>query len=768
MSDTEFHFTDNKYLFSFQDETQLWISREFLEKYPQLPFYDIIKHSEKYEDGSYYIDIPSSPMNKVFSFLMDKNMDISSLNLRDSYDIYCTLVEYPAVINLITPQQQEELLYYSFLIKMMKITKVDIEYLYASNISLEYICPSCIKDIFPSLEELIINVNSNYKKSELLLNPNSDEYIMEYIRVVNRFSMNSEKYEYYTESEMNEYNKISTLDLNNMYYSSELIDSITEKKQKNELPKLYEYMLSEAIYIDDYSSVEYVKLQMNIIKNVNTEMDYYTRYQLKCFRKMLEEGVFDGVTILNISWIKNLIDRIDDNLLNSIITTHVFPYVTELIYDDDGSFPLSSIKKECFPKLHIIKYDTEMINVSNFESLFPMDLISMVDTIHIYTNKFKQDEEVAIHKIILNFPHLKELIEKELISLDTICIDSSDFKNIRKLDYFMNYKHNISCLDITFKNCKEHINDDQVNEMDMRNSLEQFLKSNVIQHLDKLNLSFDENISLEYLEWISTLLNNNGFYAFHELSFNLCCINKDSSSEYFTIFNNILSKLIPKASIVNIGNCYLTDINQLISKGCFCNTTELTLEIRDLPDDSFLEVYTKEYFPQLKSIKLCKCDSNEWWSAFILEFIKYINNKDFLSSTTVLLHYISRFYQDYIYDLYTSVFRFKYDTNSFMDTIKCTGEQHIRQYEIEALFDCINENKTKNLRSLRTYVKFDEELSKLINNIANEKIPKLEEFICYYYGDYISDEQASMCYQQLKTSPFIQENHLFYKLERME
>ncbi|KAK8805683.1 hypothetical protein WA158_002339 [Blastocystis sp. Blastoise] len=752
-------------LFSFQDETKLWISKEFIEKYQQLPFYDIIEHSEKYEDGSYYLDILPFHIEKVISFLMDKNMDISSLNLRDSYDIYCTLVEYPAVIsneqqsdllfhlkqlfiiylkennwrvigygknngqhmpmdifildrasifikNLITPQQQEKLLYYSFLIKMMKITKVDIEYLYASNISLEYICPKCIQEIFPSLEELYITVNSNYKKTELLLNPNSDEYIMEYIRLVNgfRFSMNSEKYEYYTESEMNEYNKISTLDLNNI----------------------------EAIYIDDYSSVEicetadeYVLQDTVVIQFDN----YYTRYQLKCFRKLLEEGVFDGVTILNISWIKNLIDRIDDNLLNSIITTHVFPNVTELIYDDDGSFPLSSIKKECFPKLRIIKYDTEMINVPNFESLFPMDLISMVDTIHIYTNKFKQDEEVAIR--------LDNLVYTHSIHIDGI-VDSSDFKNIRKLDYFMNYKHNISCLDITFKNCKEHINDDQVNEIYMRNSLEQFLKSNVLQHLDKLNLSFDENISLEYLEWISTLLNNNGFYAFHELSFNLCCINKDSSSEYFTIFNNILSKLIPKASIVNIG------------------------KISDLPDDSFLEIYTKENFPQLKSIKLCKCDSNEWWSVFILEFIKYINNKDFLSSTTVLLHYISRFYQDYIYDPSTSVFRFKYDTNSFMDTIKCTGEQHIRQYEIEALFDCINENKTKNLRSLRTYVKFDEELSKLINNIANGKIPKLEEFICYYYGDYISDEQASMCYQQLKNSPFIQENHIFYKLERME
>ncbi|KAK8793347.1 hypothetical protein WA158_004706 [Blastocystis sp. Blastoise] len=203
MSENKSILTEDTY------ETQLCIPKEFIEKYPQLPFYDIIKHSDKYDDGSYYIDIPYSPMKTVIQFLTEENNDISSLNLKDSYDIFRTLVEYPVSIDneiqsdllihvkelfykylkennftayglydschelcmpmmlfssdtiicikgLFTPKRKDELFYYSLLIKMMNITQVSIEYDYASTIPLEYICPSCIKDIFPSLEELKI------------------------------------------------------------------------------------------------------------------------------------------------------------------------------------------------------------------------------------------------------------------------------------------------------------------------------------------------------------------------------------------------------------------------------------------------------------------------------------------------------------------------------------------------------------------------------------------------------------------------------------
>ncbi|KAK8789843.1 hypothetical protein WA158_006623 [Blastocystis sp. Blastoise] len=278
MSASEFCFIDDKYLFTFQDETQLWISREFIEEYPQLPFYDIIKHSEKYEDDSYYVDIPYYPMNKVIDSLMGDNVDIFSLDLKDSYDIYKILDEYSVKVDndmqsdlifhvkelfinyleennytvnkyekyltnhdklsipiemfnlkekkeihidgLFTPQRKDGFLYYSLLIKMMNVTKVDITYDYSSKIPLEYICPKCIKDIFPFLEEISIIVSTHYKKK------------------------------------MNEYNKMSSLNMSNIYDHDDLDIAYDERKETNRLPKLYRYIIDEAIYTDDYSEIK--------------------------------------------------------------------------------------------------------------------------------------------------------------------------------------------------------------------------------------------------------------------------------------------------------------------------------------------------------------------------------------------------------------------------------------------------------------------------------------------------------------------------------
>ncbi|KAK8801956.1 hypothetical protein WA158_006351 [Blastocystis sp. Blastoise] len=221
--------SQEKYLFTFQDEKQLWISKEFIEKYPQFPFQDIIQHSEKYEDDSYYVDMPSLSMEKVIQFLSDDNMDIDSLDLDDGADIYKTLVEYSIdmrderindllfhieelfynylskneyyslhkcdlstnhtvlfnsqnkvirIYGLTTPQRKDELLRYSLLFKMMNIDHVEITYQYAPNIPSEYIYPSCIKEIFPLVSQLKIYVIvKNYLKGDTLLNPNSDEYI---------------------------------------------------------------------------------------------------------------------------------------------------------------------------------------------------------------------------------------------------------------------------------------------------------------------------------------------------------------------------------------------------------------------------------------------------------------------------------------------------------------------------------------------------------------------------------------------------------------
>ncbi|KAK8795566.1 hypothetical protein WA158_000223 [Blastocystis sp. Blastoise] len=787
MSTTEFQLTEAKYLFTFQDETQLWISKEFIDKYQQFPFQDIIKHSEKYEDGSYYIDMPSFSMNKVIDFLMEENIDISSLNLKDSYDIYETLVEYSVTLdkeiqsdllfhvkelfyeylednffdvagyyckdiesrmpmelynlkekeirvnNLFTPKRKEELLYYSLLFKMMNVTKVEIRYDYASNIPLEYICPSCIKDIFPSLKELKITVNMHYKKTDQLLNLNSDEYIMEYNRL---FSINdyeieySEEYECYTESEMKKYNKISSLDPNKLYYSHNLIDTIAKRREKNEIPKLYKYLVNEAMYTNDYSKVEISKTEDEYTLKDIIKIEYddktndktfiidkvYTKHgisQLLCltsymctskiifeeylydqidpifFMKLFEEGIFDSLTTLSINTIKLLTNKIDKNLFNKVMTTHVFPNVTELIYDDDNDA------------------------TENFKSIFPVNLISMIDTIRIKKIVTSQNEEIALL--------LDDLAYTHSIHIDGI-VGYSNSDTIKKLDCFENYKQNIDSLDINFENGNP-------NKIDKGNLLERFLKSNIVEHLNDLDVSFHKNISMEYLNWISTLFNDNKFKTIHKLRIDLL-INENSSSEYLTGYENIISKLIPKASIVTIKCCTMTFINRLISKGCFLNTTQLNLVINDIPDDSFYEIYTTENFPKLKSIGLDKYNNRELLGSFIKAICTYMNNNNFPSSSIVQLSDICDRLSnnDYIYDPNTSIFRCKYDTNSFMNTIISNKD----------IYD-------------------EEQLSKLIKFIITGKFPKLKyiSFICD-----ISYKQIKTNKQQLKDSAFIQENHV--------
>ncbi|KAK8791783.1 hypothetical protein WA158_005160 [Blastocystis sp. Blastoise] len=820
MSDTEFHFTDDKYLFTFQDETKLWISKEFIKKHQQLPFYDIIKHSEKYGDGSYYIDILPFHIEKVISFLMDETMDISSLNLRDSYDIYKTFVDYPFTIDneiqndllyhvkelfvnylkensyykyyllgLFSQQQKDDLLYYSLLFKMMNVIRVEIEYEYSSNIPVEYICPSCIKDIFPSLEELKITAITHYKKTNQLLNPNSDEYTKEYIRLEDTYKYKENKpydYDYYTESEMNEYNKISSLYFDNSYYSHDSIDSYNGKRQKNELPKLYKYIVNEAIYTDNYSHVETskteeeytIKDQVRIIYDDKANdktfcineisskwgisqllslpsyllisrirLDPYinSNNDVIIFIKLLEEGVFDSLTILTINWIISLTRRIDNNLFNKVITTHVFPNVTELVYDDDDEyFESSIIQKECFPKLHIVNYNTHTYTAS-CESTFPMNLISSIDIIHLNKIDNDQQQKMAIfldslvytHSIhidgidnmIYYFPHLKELLENKLISVHKFYIDSVNSENVKKLDYFENYKQNIDYLNISFS---DEIYKDGTNKTNIRNSFERFFKNDFLQHLNTLVVSL---------------------YSYGE----------QISSEYLIILENIMKQLISMAAIITITS-NMAFINRLIRKGCFHNTTQLTLLINDQPNDTFCELYTINNFPQLKSIQFGQYENRKWWCDFIIQLCRYIHNRNFPSSSIIQLVDTSCD-DDYIYNPNTSILQSKYCFHLSIDSIIGTKEKEICDYEIETLFDSIDRNKIHNLKHLELYICDEDQLPKLIDYITYGKIPKLKEFICNINYD-ISLSEFDMYEKQLSDSPFIQNNHMYINFNK--
>ncbi|KAK8809764.1 hypothetical protein WA158_000707 [Blastocystis sp. Blastoise] len=847
MSEVIAELAEDKYLFTFQDETQLWISKDFIKKYQQLPFQDAIKHTDKYEDGSYYIDIPYSPMNKVIHFLMEENIDISSLNLKDSYDIYKTLFEYSEDINdnkiidllyhikelfynylkeneysvykyvdnmeinekiiipvelfnlgekkihingLITLQGKEELLYYSLLFYLMNITEVEITYDYASNIPLEYICPSCIKDIFPSLKKLIIRVTTNRKMSDILLNPNTDEYLEIYFSHFYKYKYKIEdpwKYGYYTESEMIEYNNDIPEYSNLLHYHDELIDSIIDVFDKNKIPKLYKYVINEAIYTNDYSEVEVREKNEEgiIIDEVSIEFDDKTNERIFYFGgisskfctsqilnlplccsitqiktnyyssltddteiilKAFEEGFFDSSTILNIEWIKHLADDTDETLFMKIMANHVFPNVIELLFENslmDEQFELPLINKDYFPKLHIITFGTASC-IDNYESLFSTNKLSMIDTYNINGNIKNKEKFIPLldslaythsmhfdtfNDIVYDFPHLKDLLEKNHISFDNLYIDSLPDIN-------------------TYLFTDNEGNDDVANKTKIRNSLERFLKSNILNHVNDLCVSFDKTISLEYLKWISNTFNDNKINTIPTLTINLTPITEDSFSEYLTAYENIMEILIPKASSVNMCYSTITFINRLIRKCCFSNTNKLSLEIYDTPDDTFYGLYTTENFPLLKSITLSNSYNSKWWSTFIENLCKYMNNTHFPSSTTIHLSNLNA-HENYIFDSNAFILRCKQDTNLFMNKFICTKNESMSKSEIQELFD---------------YIYDEEQLSKLINFITTGKIPKLEEFIMNINKD-ISDEKINIYKQQLNDSLFIQENHVSYEFD---
>ncbi|KAK8798789.1 hypothetical protein WA158_007873 [Blastocystis sp. Blastoise] len=854
MSDAEFHFTDDKYLFTFQDETQLWIPKRIIEEYPQLPFQNLIQHSDKYGDGSYYIDMLPFHMEKVIHFLMEENIDVLLFNLRDSFDIYKIFVEYSVVISkeiqrnlifhieelfvdylnennyrvyvynnvpsfimeyfsstkkklsihgLITPEKQKELLYYELLFKMMNITEVDINYEYASNIPIEYICPSCIQDIFPSLKELRVTVTTNYVKSDKLLNPNSDEYIMEYCTFCDLYGINpkiKENCEYYSESEMNNYNKISSFIYRKYIYPYNVIDSYKMRKELNKLPKLYERILNEAIYINDYSQIEtnqqtydyVVEDQIceyndntgdNIfsIEKLNTECGFYQLLHLPiCYSisqinvktdnyseifaipllNAFKDGIFDSITSLGIRWFSLWNASFADNQFLDMITTHVFPNVTKLIYDFDIiSFPLKSINSKCFPKLHIIDYEIT-IHFDDLDNLFPNELMSIIDTIYvseIFSDKQNiyefLDNLVYTHSIHINgidgfidyFPHSTELLEKGLIYFDNKDINIESYESIEDLNldyYYYNINNKIDSLEIRFGKNDEDINNYIISkENKMKCSLEKLFNSHLVQHLQSYCVSFEKNISIKELKWINSL--------FKENTFNIPNIKGDLLTDTFPLFQR---------------SGYTHIINQLICNGYFHNINKFILYMNDISEDICSKVYTKENFPKLKYIHV-EIDGKEKWLPFIQQLYSYFTYKDFQPSFNICFKdtaYIGG-KMSILYNI-DSILEFHYDSSLYSETLSI----HIYQLayklnnEIEALFDFIGKQGIQQLKRIKLYIYYETVLHKIIDMIINEQIPNLNEFICSYQTN-ISQEQLNMYKQQLSNSSFIQKNHGHYE-----
>ncbi|KAK8805926.1 hypothetical protein WA158_002582 [Blastocystis sp. Blastoise] len=874
MSENKSILTEDKYLFTFQDETQLWISRELLEKYPQFPFHDIIQHSDKYEDGSYYIDIPSMSMDKVISLFNDKNIDISSLNLRDSYDIYRTLFEYSVTLDkeiqsdllfhveelfidylkanhyaiygnkkkkhqltipmevfnsetkilfingLITSLQMELLFYYSLLIKMMNIKQVDINYEYASNIPLEYICPSCIKDIYPSLRKLTISETIHYNKSDELLNPNTEEYLKEYTVFCNKYGYemkNNETYEYYMKSEMKRYNEVSPFNKTVAESQNYELDSYFERVKMNALPKLYKCNIDETLYVNDFSQIErsqnndsYILMnKIGIEYDIKTGSETLYIYELnseygitqllsvplyssiseinisgyKSIQKRFtipivnafENGVFDSIKTINALW---FLEMLEDN---KWIQKHIFPNVTKFIYDDRDKFmSMSLVNKERFPGLHIIHYGVNF-DESDLQNLFPGRFISMIDTIILndYDERLESvtpflDDLAFNHSIhidglydnINDLSHREELLEKNIISLpDDLEVNACEEYYYDSLLKYYKYAENqkLKTFNIIFLYIWRR-DDDYDIEYRERNGLDKFEEitsdnEEITSDYEEYEEVHDTPIGDDMEDDLELLFESSSLDHLDSFSFELKQIGSESSSEYFSMIQDILKKIIPKSSDVSLnGIPHYNIIEGLIENGYFHNTAQLKLELRNFSISSFFELYTKNNFPQLKNIDI-SC-SKISFEPFMETLCLCLRKDSFLSSTTVSLN------DNICYNPSYSILQCKYSLMTPMESIIIDNNEDVSKYQIAILLDCIKENKVQDLKSLKIYFYETELLTKIIDIVTTQKIPKLKEFlfICNFN---ISEQLINTCKQQLKDSPFIQNNHLRYKLLKL-
>ncbi|KAK8798804.1 hypothetical protein WA158_007888 [Blastocystis sp. Blastoise] len=924
MSEVLAEQTQEKYLFTFQDEKQLWISKEFIEKYPQFPFQDIIQHSEKYEDGSFFVDMPSFSMDKVIQFLRDDNMDIDSLDLDDSADIYQALVEYSIdmrderindllfhieelfynylsknkyyslgkcdlstnhtvlfnsqnkvirIYGLMTPQQKDELLRYSFLFKMMNIAYVEIRYQYAPNIPSEYIYPSCIQDIFPLVKTLsIFVVAENYLKGDILLNPNSDEYIHEYISFCKNNGKSIgyyEKFDYYTESEMDEYNKNNSFDIENTNVDWHIKNSYSDRKYENKLPKLYEAVLDVAVYSDDYTQVKtspniYYSIQDNVVIKYGdkTELSVFSRsstintekglsqllripssFQFSkltidtskisesdiqfaiIFMKAFEEGYFDSLTSLNLSWIMKFNELIDNDEFIKMILTHKFPNVTELNfdrYDDSESFTLSTINKEHFPNLHILTYEDSEVILSQ---PIPEQYLSAIDILNVENVVYSQREEMAIylddlaynHSIHLFlgstcidlFPHIKEILDKGLLTYTGSLINLYKNKNYNpifdniledfekrneKVDYFkmnlVNYKiyddyQEYNSYYYYYKNDDEvdnnnnddnNKNDENVDNkndetpkfIDVKDAFKKLFNSSFFQNLQNCNLNFDKRICINELKRIDTIFNDKTFNSINYLNIQLPAINMDvkPEPEYFSIFKNILIKIVSKASNITFNGYGHDDtIMQLIQNRGFQNATKINLEMNNIPIKTFFESYTKTNFPKLQTFTIF-IKSSECVNDFQDNVSLYNSNDNLPLASTLYLNEQAGSYRHITFNSNQFIPQIEGNIDLSVETIIIKkDDDSIAEHEIEKFIDYIKQQKIPNLRTLDIDFNNDILLFNVIDFILSGEIPKLKKFTCRYDINKLqaSEEAINEYKQKMKDSTFIKKNHVFYE-----
>ncbi|KAK8814329.1 hypothetical protein WA158_008191 [Blastocystis sp. Blastoise] len=906
METTEFQLNEEKYLFSFQDETQLWIPVKVIENYRELPFYDIIKHSDKYDDGSYYIDMLPLHMKDVIQFLMEDNIDISSMSFKDSADICETLDEYSVDIKddklqelsnhveqivisflkenhykvyfddnddseltmpmeifsynskvlkidgLTTSEKREKLLCYSHIFKQINITTVFIEYQYSSTIPLEYICPSNIKEIFPALEKLKITVNVSFEETDIRLNPFTDEYMEQFHFFVD-WCRDKEwdriAYEMFTKSEIRRYQLVNNNDIHRNQFSKYLLDRYDDLKSEGSLPRLYENKVEEALYNQDYSKLEktyerseltkvslslkYEKDSNNVSLDIpcpNIECGFSQLLQLPIYSsisyvslpsvtskssaepiiKAFQKGYFDSLTELNLSTLEEYVPFFCDYRLSDIITSHIFPDITELHISnkDKQSSLLCLVNKTCFPKLHIITYDSSFNSdvQETYSCLLPHHLLSFIDTINVpYDSSYIKyaapllDDLASNYNIHINnlkdgifyFPNVEKLLANGLISLpEKFEINSNERIKTRYIDAYMDHQNQeIKNLSLAFSDYDDD-NDEYMNEMqrrrlyytyihkeedediesfhkrvddDLEEAINGLFQGNTLKHLQEFHLEIYD-VSEKRMKWIESLFNIIPFESLSDLYIRFPSDTMDIKSNYFLSLKTIIIKLIPKASTIFISNNNSMDIyGILISEGFFHNTNQLTIDFDTFDAKSFFDLYTKQNFPKLKKINI-KIQQKNYISLFDT-FSEYINKDTLPSSTICFKDTIDKVYSKNNKECHPlfSLLQCKDLVMTSLEVFMSSWNlgPNVCEYEINLLMKYIKEKKVPNMRNIVIAIRSTEILSQVINLIITDQIPKLREIRfeldCHTQINYL------LYVKQLKNSEYVKDHHILYE-----
>ncbi|KAK8793409.1 hypothetical protein WA158_004768 [Blastocystis sp. Blastoise] len=398
--------------FIFQDETRIKISVSFLNHYPESLLSLIYLNKANYlkDEDAYFVDSPTLHIDRIVLY-MENELSLDTLSLTDILDIYSGLkhffassfLEYQMKIYdylILSMQkiieQNECEINYGDLFEFDKEKELTINNDFDDRIPYEYIYPSNLHELFPSMNQYKINVsyypqkqtiqidskeydNNEYHYNEYSRSYYSQHYPESFENYKNEHEEMAFNHSFMNKDDNKEDNKEEIIPLNTnneihslkeeeksyLYYeidddySREYNEKQKElekndadiKKKKKTISYIFYYINNENIrdilhpileYLSDecYEIFNYI-LNMPICKQIQeiktkSRQKEIINLEMHPLLRALKNGIFDHIYIFNIlNYIQSKFYSKYQNLIQEIISTHIFDNVTTLEINGD-------------------------------------------------------------------------------------------------------------------------------------------------------------------------------------------------------------------------------------------------------------------------------------------------------------------------------------------------------------------------------------------------------------------------------------------------